>query len=179
MEQNDSNTLLWGGKPWRDGARIPEKQTKSAAAYDVYAWMPYGDGIEVPLTTERIQQEILPGERAIIKTGVNLRIPEGYCVDVKSRSGLAAKFGICVLNGDGLVDDDYIGNGQSYELGVILLNTDKNNTFTVKHLDRIAQIELRPKVSELLGDDGDMDYDEIKKSRGTNRTGGFGSTGVN
>lgn len=176
MVEDKIYTQLWGGKPWREGAKLPEKQTEGAAAYDVFAWLPCSDDDSEVIA--RLPVELAPGERVIIKTGVNLRIPEGHCVDVKTRSGMSAKYGVIVLNGDGLIDEDYIGDGASYELGVILYNTDKNNSFIINHNDRIAQIELRLKIREKLGDDGDMNYDEIKTIRGTNRTGGFGSTGV-
>jgi len=165
----NEQTLLWDGKPWRDGAKLPTKQTKTSAAYDVYAWTPLVDGKRTEIVIESMDSKI-------IRSGVNLNIPEGCCVDVKSRSGLAAKFKVFVLNGDGLVDDDYIGEGENYELGVILMNLG-TQPFVVKYLDRIAQIELRDKMDEKLVDGSHKNYDEIKDARETNRMGGFGSTG--
>lgn len=167
----ERKTLIWDAKPWRNGAKLPAKQTEEAAAYDVYAWTPFLE------EGERREIIINPMDSAVIKTGVNLNIPEGYCVDVKSRSGIARKFKVFVMNSDGLIDADYIGEGEDYELGVILMNLGKE-PFVVKHLDRIAQIELRSKVKEKLVDGSDKNYDNVKAQRGSNRKGGFGSTGV-
>ena len=169
--------VLWGANPWREDAIIPKKSTSGAAASDVYAWMPIVSDTNSPSGKRRSNILIMPGQRALIRTGVNLRIPVGYCVDVKTRSGMALKQGLIVLNADGLIDDDYIGNGDDYELRVILYNTDDEPVF-IEHHDRIAQLEIREKVDDELQDDSGMDYDAIKAERGTNRTGGFGSTGV-
>lgn len=107
------------------------------------------------------------GERRLIGTGLALSIPEGYYAEINSRSGLAAKHGIQVLNAPGIIDSGYRG-----EIKVILLNTDKNEDFTVKKGDRIAQMivkKLDPVVFEVVSD-----LDETERGEG-----GFGSTGVN
>ena len=158
---------IWGGKLFREGARMPEKKTIKSRGYDVYAWTPSDDGVVIP-----------PMGCATINTGVNLRIPDGCHVDVKSRSGLAHKYQVFVLNADGLIDEDYLGHGEEYELKAILFNLGKKD-FVVEKGDRIAQIVLRHSIEEELRTDPDsMDYDKIKEQMGSERIGGFGSTGV-
>jgi dUTP pyrophosphatase len=83
--------------------------------------------------------EIGPGERAIVGTGLAVAIPEGYAGFVQPRSGLAADHGVTVLNTPGLIDSGYRG-----ELRVILLNTDRLETFTVEPGMRIAQLVVVP-----------------------------------
>ena len=77
---------------------------------------------------------IAPGERALVKTGIKMAIPEGYEVQVRPRSGLALKHGITLANGIGTIDSDYRG-----EIKVILINLSKE-TYTINNGDRIAQL---------------------------------------
>ena len=106
---------------------------------------------------------IHPGERKTVCTGIAIEIPEGFYGRVAPRSGLSAKHGVDVLAG--VVDSSYRG-----EIKVVLLNTDKSNTFHVEKGDRIAQLIIESHFNlpfvecESLGD----------SSRGS---GGFGSTG--
>jgi dUTP pyrophosphatase len=106
-----------------------------------------------------------PLERAIIKTGLFIALPNGYEAQVRPRSGLAAKKGITVLNSPGTVDADYRG-----EIGVILVNL-SNEDFTIEDGERIAQLVIakHEQVSWSLVDV----LDETKRGAG-----GFGSTGV-
>ena len=103
--------------------------------------------------------------RAMIPTGLYLEIPEGYEVQVRPRSGLAAKRGITVLNAPGTIDSDYRG-----EVCVILVNL-SNEDFTVERGERIAQLVLaRHETIEWVPSE------ELSESgRGE---GGFGSTGT-
>jgi dUTP pyrophosphatase len=78
---------------------------------------------------------LAPGERALVPTGLAVAIPEGYAGFVQPRSGLAARDGITVVNSPGLVDAGYRG-----ELQVVLLNTDRERTFTAEAGERIAQL---------------------------------------
>lgn len=78
---------------------------------------------------------IEPGAVAVISTGIRLRMPHGIEAQIRSRSGLAAKYGVCVLNAPGTVDSDYDG-----ELKVILHNTQPGPAFKVARGDRIAQV---------------------------------------
>ena len=84
------------------------------------------------------QQFVLgPGERTTVPTGLAVAIPAGYAGLVLPRSGLAARHGITIVNAPGLVDSGYRG-----ELFVVLLNTDRSQSFTVKQGMRIAQLVL-------------------------------------
>ena len=105
-----------------------------------------------------------PLSRALVPTGLFVEIPAGYEIQVRPRSGLAAKFGITVLNAPGTIDADYRG-----EIKVILVNL-SDAEFTVRPGERIAQLVLaRHERIEWLDTDSLSDTD-----RGT---GGFGSTG--
>ena len=105
-----------------------------------------------------------PLDRAIIKTGLFIALPQGYEAQVRPRSGLAAKKGITVLNSPGTVDADYRG-----EIGVILVNL-SNDIFEVTDGERIAQLVIaRHEQAEWL---------EVEELDSTERgSGGFGSTG--
>ena len=84
------------------------------------------------------QQFVLgPGERTTVATGLAVAIPAGYAGLVLPRSGLAARHGITIVNAPGLVDSGYRG-----ELFVVLLNTDRSQSFTVEQGMRIAQLVL-------------------------------------
>ena len=78
-----------------------------------------------------------PGERAVVGTGLAVAIPAGYAGFVQPRSGLAARHGLTVVNSPGLVDSGYRG-----EVKVVLLNTDREQTFTVEPGMRIAQLVM-------------------------------------
>lgn len=134
------------------GAVIPEYKTSGAAGADVCAL------IESPVTLE-------PGKRTIIPTGLFFEIPEGYEIQVRPRSGLAAKYGITVLNTPGTIDCDYRG-----ELKIILINLG-NEEFVINNGERIAQIIIAPVIQ------GDFQITETlsETERGCS---GFGSTGV-
>lgn len=105
-----------------------------------------------------------PGERAVVPTGIAVAIPEGFAGFVQARSGLAMRHGIAVVNSPGLVDSGYRG-----ELRVILLNTDRNETFVVEAGDRIAQLVVLP-VPEL----DLVEVEELPESERSVR--GFGSS---
>ena len=83
--------------------------------------------------------ELGPGERALVGTGLAVAIPHGYAGYVQPRSGLAIKHGISMVNTPGLIDSGYRG-----ELKIILLNTDRNETFVVEPGMRIAQLVVLP-----------------------------------
>ena len=107
-----------------------------------------------------------PGERASIGTGVAVAIPEGRAGLVLPRSGLAARHGIVLVNAPGLIDAGYRG-----ELRVLLLNTDRTETFEISPGDRIAQLVVVRHESP--------EPEEVPSLEETARgAGGFGSTGV-
>lgn len=134
------------------GAVMPCYKTQGAAGADVCAFL------TEPVTIE-------PGAFAMIPTGLFFEIPQGYEIQVRPRSGLAAKNGITVLNTPGTIDSDYRG-----ELKIILINLGKE-AFVVNNGERIAQIIVSPvtlasfTITDSLSD----------TSRGEK---GFGSTGV-
>jgi dUTP pyrophosphatase len=107
-----------------------------------------------------------PGERAAARTGIAVEIPAGQAGLVLPRSGLAGRHGIALVNAPGLIDSGYRG-----ELRVLLLNTDRVQTFSLGAGDRIAQlvlVEIRTPVP--------IEVDELDRSeRGE---GGFGSSGA-
>ena len=109
--------------------------------------------------------EIKPGSTAIIPTGLVVSIPKNFEIQIRPRSGLAAKNNISVLNTPGTIDADYRG-----ELKVILINLSAKN-FLVENGARIAQMVLCPVVKANLK--------EVKTLEDTKRgSGGFGSTGT-
>ena len=107
------------------------------------------------------------GGWAIVPTGLSMEIPRGYECQVRSRSGLAAKEGVFVLNGVGTLDSDYRG-----EVKVILANMGKND-FHVRKGDRIAQLVFAPVVPVAFSKAREIDLTQTKRSGN-----GFGSTGV-
>lgn len=134
------------------GAIIPEYKTSGAAGADLCALL------DSPLVIKH-------GKSAIIPTGLFFEIPEGYEIQVRPRSGLAAKNGVTVLNTPGTIDSDYRG-----EIKVILINLGEND-FTVSCGDRIAQMIIAPVTQ--------ASFSICENLSQTDRgTGGFGSTGV-
>ena len=109
--------------------------------------------------------EILPGKTAIIPTGLAVSIPNNFEIQIRPRSGLAARDQISVLNTPGTIDADYRG-----ELKVILINL-SDTTFIIEKGLRIAQMVLCPIIKATLK--------EVETLEETKRaSGGFGSTGI-
>lgn len=106
-----------------------------------------------------------PLERAIIKTGLFIALPEGYEAQIRPRSGLAAKKGVTVLNAPGTIDADYRG-----EIGVILVNL-SNDIFTINDGDRVAQMVIA-KFEHTKWDEVSVLDETLRGSEG------FGSTGI-
>ncbi len=107
---------------------------------------------------------IKPQESALIPTGISIAIPEDTEVQIRPRSGLAAKSNISVLNTPGTIDSDYRG-----EIKIILFNHGKGD-FVVNNNDRIAQMILMPIIK--------AEFEEVENLPKTLRgSGGFGSTG--
>jgi dUTP pyrophosphatase len=132
-----------------EDAVVPERAYAGDAGLDLVACEP---------------AEIAPGERAIVGTGLAVAIPEGHAGFVQPRSGLAAGHGVTVLNTPGLIDSGYRG-----ELRVILLNTDRSETFTVEPGMRIAQLVVVPLAT--------LETAEVEELPATERgVRGFGSS---
>jgi dUTP pyrophosphatase len=104
------------------GAVQPEYTLDTDAGMDIRAF------IDEEITLK-------PGERRLIPTGNRINLPNGIEAGVRSRSGMALKYGVIVLNSPGTIDPGYQG-----DIGVILLNTDRTRSFTIYNGDRIAQI---------------------------------------
>ena len=108
---------------------------------------------------------IKPGKKYLVPTGIAVAIEKNYEIQIRPRSGLAAKNSISVLNSPGTIDSDYRG-----EIKVILINLGNNN-FEITHGLRIAQMVLCPVIK--------ADIEEVQDLDATDRgKGGFGSTGV-
>jgi len=135
----------------QEGGRLPVYKTPNSAGADLCS-----------IVDEMIQ----PGEVVLINTGIRVSIPKGYELQVRSRSGLAFKEHIFVLNAPGTVDSDYRGL-----VGVILANFGKQ-PFHVKRGDRIAQAVVS-KVEHVEWES--VEQVDMDTERGE---GGFGSTGV-
>ncbi|MDP6440284.1 MAG: dUTP diphosphatase [Pelagibacteraceae bacterium] len=129
---------------------LPEYKTDGSSGMDLMA---------------NVEQTVkmLPGEKKIISTGIMVAIPEQYEIQIRPRSGLAAKNGISVLNTPGTIDSDYRG-----EIKIILINLGKD-IFEIKKNDRIAQMIVCPIIK--------VELEEAESLPETVRgKGGFGST---
>ena len=132
--------------------RLPEYSTPMSAGVDLKA------NISEPIT-------LGPLQRILIPTDLYMAIPEGYELQIRSRSGLALKSGIFCLNSPGTVDSDYRGN-----IGVILANF-SDTPFIINPGDRVAQAVLN-KFEKI-------EWDEVTTLNETERgTGGFGHSGI-
>ena len=140
----------------------PEYATAGSSGFDLRANITH-DSNTIPFI------EIEPNERAIIPTGLYFEIPENYEIQVRSRSGIAAKNGVMVLNSPGTIDQDFLGM-----VKIILINHSKE-TFIVNHGDRIAQAVLCPVYSKNLVSLNKIEDLTKTTERSSN---GFGSTGL-
>jgi dUTP pyrophosphatase len=131
-------------------AKIPQYMSTGAVGMDVFS---------------NQEAAIYSGESKLISTGLAVEVPDGYELQVRPRSGLAATYEVTVLNSPGTIDSDYRG-----ELKILLANFSPH-TFVVEHGDRIAQLVIAPVVR--------ADVLEVDTLSNTERgIKGFGSTGV-
>ena len=131
--------------------QLPTYKTNGASGMDLMAF------IEKPINLK-------PGKSCLVPTGLSVAFPKEYEIQIRPRSGLAAKNNISVLNTPGTIDSDYRG-----EIKVILFNHGKSD-FLINNKDRIAQMILTPIIK--------MDLEETDDLPETIRgEGGFGSTG--
>jgi dUTP pyrophosphatase len=136
-----------------EGLPLPAYQTSHAAGLDLLAAVP-----------ESAPLALAPGKHAPVPTGLAIALPEGFEAQVRPRSGLAAKYGVTVLNSPGTIDADYRG-----EIQVILINHGAE-AFTIRRGERIAQMVIAPVVQATLV--------PVTSLPETDRgSGGFGSTG--
>lgn len=142
---------------------VPVKKLDETLEMPAYAYV--GDaGLDLRAAEDAVLQ---PFERKLVSCGIAMAIPKGYAGFVLPRSGLAAKHGISIVNAPGLIDSSYRG-----EIKAILVNLDANESFEIKHGDRIAQLVIMETPPVAL--------DEVDELSETDRgAGGFGSSGVN
>ena len=138
-------------KKLNPSVELPSYKTNGASGMDLIAFL------EKPINLE-------PGKSCLVSTGLSVAFPKEYEIQIRPRSGLAAKNNISVLNTPGTIDSDYRG-----ELKIILFNHGSKN-FIINNNDRVAQMILTPIIKMKL-----EETDELPESvRGE---GGFGSTG--
>ena len=138
-------------KKLNPSVQLPSYKTNGASGMDLMAF------IEKPINLN-------PGKSCLVPTGLSVAFPKEYEIQIRPRSGLAAKNNISVLNTPGTIDSDYRG-----EIKVILFNHGKKN-FKISNNDRIAQMILTPVIK--------MDLEETNELPESMRgEGGFGSTG--
>ena len=141
-------------KKVRENAKLPTRATEGSAGLDLYAC------IDEPITLNK-------GDKAVIPTGIALGLDDPrYAAFIHSRSGLAIKHGIALLNSVGVIDSDYRGE---VCVGVIKLTEEP---YTIQPFERIAQMVIKPvELPEIV---------EVQELDDTDRgAGGFGSTGRN
>jgi dUTP pyrophosphatase len=138
--------------PHYEGLPLPEYATEGAACMDVYA------AINEPIILQ-------PLERKVIPAGFSIAIPEGYEIQVRSRSGNPLKTGLMIANGIGTIDSDYRG-----EMGTIVINVSQE-PITIERGFKIAQISVQPVYT--------IEWQEVETLNDTQRgSGAFGSTGT-
>jgi len=137
--------------PAGEGLPLPAYMTVGAAGADVVA----------AVTDDLV---LAPGDRAVVPTGFALEVPDGFEVQVRPRSGLAAKHGVTLLNSPGTIDSDYRG-----PVGVVLVNHGRE-PFVVRRGERIAQLVVAPVVRAAFREAQTL-------AASTRGEGGFGSTG--
>ncbi len=138
-------------KKLKPSVQLPSYKTNGASGMDLMAF------IDKPI-------ELKPGKSCLVPTGLSVAFSKEYEIQIRPRSGLAAKNNITVLNTPGTIDSDYRG-----ELKIILFNHGNEN-FIINNNDRIAQMVLTPIIK--------MELEETKDLPKTIRgEGGFGSTG--
>ena len=133
----------------RPDAHLPEQAYEGDAGMDLAA-------------CEAVTIE--PGDRAVVPTGLAIEIPDGYAGFVQPRSGLAVRHGIGIVNSPGLIDSGYRG-----EIRVVLINTDREQRFTVEPGTRVAQLVIVPVAAARI-----VEVDELAASERGSR--GFGSS---
>jgi len=137
----------------KDGAAgLPVKATSGSAGFDL-------------LASNDEEITILPGQRALVPTGLVIELPDGYEAQIRPRSGLALKNGITLLNTPGTIDSDYRG-----EIKIIMVNLGEE-AFRVGKGDRIAQMVIARYAQCELKEAADL-------SRTKRKDGGFGHSGI-
>jgi dUTP pyrophosphatase len=156
--------------------QLPERATPGSAGADLFAYLTREVivnrahvGIPVHEFVERrlddsVYVVLRPGDKALIPLGFKAAIPDGYEAQIRPRSGLSLKTGLDIPNSPGTIDSDY-----REEWGVIVKNAGEQD-ITINHGDRIAQV--------VFARVGLVAFEEVSSLESTERSGGFGSTGV-
>jgi dUTP pyrophosphatase len=132
--------------------QLPQYATGQSAGMDIRA------NLDEPIVLKPLQ-------RCLVPTGVYIALPKGFEAQIRPRSGLALKKGICVLNSPGTIDADYRG-----EVGIIVLNA-SDKPFTIEDGERICQMVVKEYCR--------VEWNEVDSLDETERgAGGFGHTGV-
>ena len=134
------------------GAAVPERAHAGDAGYDLRS-------VE--------DAELAPGQRALVRTGISVAIPEGYAGLILPRSGLAVRHGISLVNTPGLIDSGYRG-----EIQVPLINHDREETFLIQKGARIAQLVLVRAAAALFSE-----VEFLESGSDGRGEAGFGSSG--
>lgn len=161
-------------------AKLPHQATEQSACMDLYSHLKPGttvkvfradntaEDVQVRTTSEGVSGIVLnPGDRALVPTGLIFDIPAGYSLRAHPRSGLSLKNALTLINGEGVIDSDYVNQSM-----VPLVNHSTVRQF-LEDGERTCQIEM---VKDL-----DYSITEIQDAPGqkTSRTGGFGHSGKN
>jgi dUTP pyrophosphatase len=147
----------------RTDSRVEVLITRTDPDLPLPAYSHPGDAGADLVTTVDVHLE--PGERALVPTGVAIALPEGYVALVHPRSGLAARFGVSIVNAPGTVDAGYRG-----EITVLLVNLDPREPVDLRRGDRVAQLVIQ-QVEKAR-------FVEVERLPGSARgDGGYGSTG--
>lgn len=143
-----------------EGAQITVFQHDNSKHSNIVGWVGVLDG------TKKIGLNIRPNERVMVPTGLKFNIPTGYSVRIHARSGLSLKSALVLANQEGVVDSDYV------DPTYIVLVNNSSTILTIFHGDRLAQAEMMPDIAYSVLET------VIEPTVKSNRTGGFGSTGV-
>lgn len=137
-------------KRLNEDAKLPVKMTSGSAGFDLF-------------TVD--DHDLVPNETYAISLGFAMELPEGYEAQIRSRSGMALKHEVVVLNGVGTIDEDWRGENK------VILHNFGNKTFKIHNGDRVAQM--------VIGKVIDCVFEEVDELSSTERgEGGFGSTGT-
>lgn len=163
-----------------DDVQMPHLATEQSACFDMRAYLKEGDYITVAtvennLITRKVQTYsaeidgvglvLNPGERVLMPTGIIFDIPEGYSVRAHPRSGCSFKEALTLINGEGVIDSDYV------EEGFMPLVNHSGVRIFIKHGERCAQVEM---IEDLKYE---VDEVQTRPAQKTSRAGGFGHSG--
>jgi dUTP pyrophosphatase len=151
--------------------QLPERATPGSAGADLFAHLKdrtvkFHDARSGEIFTVALVDHVLllPGDRAIVPLGFKAALPDGYEAQIRPRSGLSFKTGLDIPNSPGTIDSDY-----REEWAVIVKNAGEQD-IKINHGDRIAQV--------VFARVGLLAFEEVDSLESTERSGGFGSTGV-